>query len=198
MVNSRAGTAIEAPPAGFGATINTMVREPPGIDLMPVFRFVTLKAKGDPIAHIKAQIGKINKRLDMMSLQPSPFGSALLASVSVPLVNRLTPKCKIVSQHSPLSFKALSTSPSRGFFPSVIDRLKLVIAFTGTELSTVVKHIREWFATLGAGLSFRGVANRPTSPRAILGGLVPVSFDLKRLATKKAGFCNTITGGHYV
>lgn len=191
------GTAIEAPPADLCATINTVMRDPPGIDLMPVFRFMALKAKRDPIAHIKTQIGKINKRLDMVSLQPSPLLTTA-ARVIIPFKNRVTPEFKIVPHPCPVINEAFTPLPIPGVLTAIMNGLKFSITRTRTELRIVVSPIRERFAALRTRFNLRGIANRPTCTAAVFSGLIAVSFDLKRLATKKAGFCNSITGGHHV
>jgi len=196
-MRSATGTAIKTSPAGLCATINTMVRELSGIDLMPVLPLMAVKAECYPVAHIKAQFGKVNKWLDVVSLQPPSLLTAP-ARVIISFKNRTTPEFKIVSHSCPIINETFTPLPVPGVLTAMVDSLKFSITRFRAEFCIVVSPIRERFTTLRTGFNLRGIANRPAGTGTVMCGINPVMFDLKRFATTKAGFCNSITGGHHV
>jgi hypothetical protein len=154
---------------------------------MPVLVLMAIKAERDPIAHIKAQIRKVDKWFDVVRLQTASPLSALLAGITIPFVNRLTPMGEIVSHSCSLPFKALPPLPSMSQHPAMIHRLKLVVALAGAEPRVIISPIRERLAALGARFNPWGIANRPTFFRAIFGRILSVLQNLKRLTANRAG-----------
>jgi hypothetical protein len=162
-----------------------------------MFSFVALKAERDPIAHIKAQFWKVYKRFDMVCLQPSPLLTTS-TRVIIPFKNCTAPELKIMSHACPIINETFTPLPIPGVLTAIMNGLKFSITRTRTELCIVVPPIRERFAALRTRFNRWGIANRPTCTGAVFSGVIAVSFDLKRLATKEAGFCDSITGGHHV
>lgn len=193
LVRMPAGTAIEPPPGGLYTTINTMMRELAGcVYPVPVLMFMAVRAECYPIAHIKAQFGKVNKRFDMVSLQPSPFMPAFLAGIIISFVNRFTPMCKGVPHTRSIILQTFSAFPRGGFFTPPLNRAVLIGTQLRTEFGIIIAPIRERLAAVSAHLNLRGITNRPTFFRTEFGSFITVSFYLKRLATNGARFDNPL------
>jgi hypothetical protein len=141
--------------------------------------FVAWNTKRLAVAYIKHQFRIICKCFYMMGVQCSTVATSA-AFVIISLINRLAPLCQFATSLSAITDKRLTALPVWGFIPNEVfcspSKTTNTRAVPGLLVSTI-----ESLAAIQALAGLRWVANRPTSPRAIMSRSRTIGFYIELL-----------------